>query len=119
MLLFLHCEYFLDSLNNKEVINRIKNLKKRDKGESIMTYGLSTLYTKIPHSKLLRVLNELIDFCFDGGLHKYISVNKFVARWISVSDSYFVVFDKFSLKMAIEYVLDNCFLSLDQKCFNR
>ena len=77
------------------------------------------LYSKIPHSKLLRVLNELTDFCFDGGLYKYISVNKFGAKWISMPCSYFAVFDQFSFKRAIKYVLDNCFLNFDRKCFSR
>ena len=42
-----------------------------------------TLYTKLPHNKLLMVLNSLIDFCFDGGESKYITVNNYGARWVN------------------------------------
>ena len=28
------------------------------------------------------VLNSLIDFCFDGGESKYITVNNYGARWV-------------------------------------
>ena len=31
------------------------------------TFDFSTLYTKIPHNKLLYVLNEIIDFVFKVG----------------------------------------------------
>ena len=42
-----------------------------------------TLYTKLPRNKLLMVLNSLIDFCFDGGECKYITVNNYGARWVN------------------------------------
>ena len=53
--------------NNKQVIDSIAKLSKRNKALSVSTFDFSTLYTKIPHSKLLHVLNDLIDFCFKGG----------------------------------------------------
>ena len=87
------------------MITGIKNLKKRGKGKSTVAFDFTTLYTKIPHWKLLKVLNELNDFCFDEEYNKYISVNEFGARWISKPDSYLVVFDKFSFKKAIKSVL--------------
>ena len=49
------------------MINRLKNLSKRGNGKFIMTFDFSTLHTKIPHSKPLKILYELTDFCFDGG----------------------------------------------------
>ena len=36
----------------------------------ISTFDFSTFYTKLPHNKLLMVLNSLIDICFDGGESK-------------------------------------------------
>ena len=72
---------FLTVLNNEAVIIKIENLKQRGKVASIMTCYFSTLYTKIPHSKLLKVLYDLTDFFlfyfiffFDGDSHKYNSV---------------------------------------------
>ena len=43
------------------------------------------------HRKRVKVLYELIDFCSNGGSHKYISGNRFDAKWISNPDSYFVI----------------------------
>ena len=53
--------------NNKPVIDAMNGLNKRRKAASVSTFDFSTLYTKLPHNKLLIVLNSLIDFCFDGG----------------------------------------------------
>ena len=72
---------FWTDLNNDSVITRIKNLNKQGKVESIMTFDFSTLYTKKLHRKLvIKKLDELNDFCFDGGSHKYIIVNRFGAK---------------------------------------
>ena len=46
---------------------------------SVLTFDFSTLYTKLPHNELLMVLNSAIDFCFDGGECKYITVNSYGA----------------------------------------
>ena len=67
------CQYFsgINSFwvieSNKPVIDCLKKLSSRKKAKSLSTFDFSTLYTKIPHDKLLAVLNELVDFCFSGG----------------------------------------------------
>ena len=38
------------------------------------TFDFSVLYTKIPHDKLLYVLNEITDFAFKGGTGDYVTV---------------------------------------------
>ena len=45
------------------------------KATSVSTFDFSILYTKLTLNKLLMVLNSLIDFCFDRGESKYITVN--------------------------------------------
>ena len=59
--------------NNKPVVDAMNGVNKRRKATSVLTFDFSTLYTKLPHNKLLMVLKSLIDFCFDGGEWKYIS----------------------------------------------
>ena len=65
-----------------------------------MTLDFPTSYTKIPYSKLFKVLSELTDSCFDWGSHKNSCVKRFAAKGISKPDSNFVVFDKCSFKKA-------------------
>ena len=103
---------FWTILNNQPVINTINNLNERKKANSVTCFDFSTLYTKIPHAKLLKVLNELIDFCFKGGDKEYISVDRYGAKWVSQEKRGCVMFTKTSLKKSVKYLLDNCFFSL-------
>ena len=63
---------------------------------------LSSLYNpfKIPHNKLFKVLNELIDFCFKNVDEKYISVNKQAPDGRSTDNS--VTLKRSSLKKALK-----------------
>lgn len=95
---------FCTVLNTKAVIIKISNLNKSSKGESRMTFYFIFLYTKIRQSKLLKVLSELTDSCFDGDSHKYISVNRFVneCKYVYDTNNYSVVFDKSCFKKEIK-----------------
>ena len=70
MSLFLWCQYFWTFLNNEAVVLRIKNLNKRNKGVSKVAFVFSTLYTKILHSKLLKVLHEFTDSFMEVRINK-------------------------------------------------
>ena len=56
--------------NSKPLIERLDVINTRKKAKDISTYDFSTLYTKLPHNDLIRVLNGHIDFVFDGGTSK-------------------------------------------------
>ena len=60
--------------NNKPITDAINKLNERNKANSISTFDFSTLYTKLPHNKLLMVLHNLIDFCFYGGENKFVQI---------------------------------------------
>jgi len=53
----------------------MNKLSQRGKANTISTFDFSTLYTKIPHHKLISVLNSLVDFCFNGGEFTHIGVD--------------------------------------------
>ena len=105
--------------NNEEVIRSIKKINKRKSAKTISTFDFSTLYTKIPHDKLLEVLNELVDFCFQGGTHQQLSVSKSGARWVSNSYRSGLRFDRIAVKDAIKYLMSNCFFTLGNKIFQQ
>ena len=110
---------FLVIQNNEEVIRSIKKINKRKSAKTISTFDFSTLYTKIPHDKLLEVLNELVDFCFQGGTHQQLSVSKSGARWVSNSYRSGLRFDRKAVKDAIKYLMSNCFFTLGNKIFQQ
>ena len=62
-------------LNNQTVIDAVNKLNGRWNATSVSCFNFSNRYTKILHDKLLKVLNELIDFCIKGGGGEFISVN--------------------------------------------
>ena len=80
--------------NNENVIKSINNINRRNSAKTISTFDFSTLYTKIPHQQLLDVLNELVDFCFQGGTHEQLSVTKVGARWVSKTNRTGIRFDR-------------------------
>ena len=67
--------------NNYPVISSINKLNKRKAAKSMSTFDFSTLYTKIPHDKLLYVLNEITDFAFKGGTRDCVTVYNSGAFW--------------------------------------
>ena len=95
--------------NNRPVINAMKKLNTRNKAKSISTFDFATLYTKLPHDKLSDVLHKLIDFCFNGGEHKFIVISRFGARWSKNKTDTGISLDKQMIKDAVTYLLANCF----------
>ena len=53
-----------------------KQNQQKKNAKQISTFDFSTLYTKIPHNKLLDILYEVVDFVFKGGTRDYIIVNQ-------------------------------------------
>ena len=67
--------------NSKPLIERLDVINTRKKAKDISTYDFSTLYTKLPHNDLIRVLNTHIDFVFDGGTSKYLGFSESKVFW--------------------------------------
>ena len=105
--------------NNKPVIDALKKLNFRNRAKSITTFDFSTLYTKLPHDKLLEVLCKLIDFCFNGGGLKYVTISKFGARWSKDPTDSNLCFDKQKMKDAVKFLLSNCFFTVGSKIFRQ
>ena len=119
------CQYFsgINSFwvieSNKPVIDCLKKLSSRKKAKSLSTFDFSTLYTKIPHDKLLAVLNELVDFCFSGGIKKFVKVHSGRAFWTDVHHERQITFSKDSIKQALHYLMNNCFFSAGNLLFRQ
>ena len=105
--------------NNEDVLKSISKINRRNSAKSINTYDFSTLYTKIPHQKLLEVLNELVDFCFKGGTHELLSLTNSGARWVSKTSKTGLRFDRNAIKNAIKYLMGNCYFTFGEKIFRQ
>ena len=99
-----NCNPILQTLNR---INRKKNAK------SISTFDFSTLYTKLPHDKLIKELSEVIDFVFNSGNSKYVAISSFgKAYWSKNKPKTSIAFTKNSLKLAVKHLVQNCFFTV-------
>ena len=63
------------------------------------------------------LLNSLIDFCFDGGENKYITVNNYGVRWLKNIKDNVICLNKQQIKDAVAYLLVNCFFTVGLKIF--
>ena len=61
--------------NADPVISILDNINRKKRAKSIATYDFSTLYTKLPHEKLITQLSKVIDLVYKAGDKKYISIS--------------------------------------------
>ena len=52
--------------NSDQIIDSLNKINKKKRIKSITIYDFSTLYTKLPHDKLVDKLSSIIDFAFKG-----------------------------------------------------
>ena len=106
--------------NNNSPLESIHKINKRKNAQQISTFDFSTLYTKIPHDKLLEVLYNVIDFVFKGGTRDVISISNIGnASWSTQRKGHKYFFTKTSLKEAVKYLLYNCFFSFGNVSFKQ
>ena len=105
--------------NNIPVLDCMKKLSSRGRARSISTFDFSTLYTKIPHDKLIFVMNELVDFCFKGGSKQYIAVKSRRAFWVDTIHQHKIVFTKDKIKKALAYLMSNCYFTVGSHVFRQ
>ena len=103
--------------NNTPLIDRIGKINKRNKAKSIMTFDFSTLYTKIPHDLLIQALNEIIDFCFKGGISNAVYVTEDKVSWRKSGKAR--AYTKGMIKMALKYAIDNSYFHVGEKVFRQ
>ena len=95
--------------NGDTVIENINIIKRKKKAKSIATYDFSTLYTIIPHDKLIKRLRNVIDFVFEGGNRKHICIcKKNFAYWRKKSKDN-IAFSKSALKTSLKHLIQDCY----------
>ena len=67
--------------NSSPVISSINKLNNSKALKSMSKFNFSTLYSKIPHEKLLCFLNRITDIAFTGGTRDYVAVYSSGAFW--------------------------------------
>ena len=70
--------------NSFPLLKTLDEINVKRKAREISTFDFSTLYTKLPHDDLIRVLHKMIDFAFDGGKFK----SRGNVKYLTVFSSY-------------------------------
>lgn len=107
--------------NRDPVIKATEKSRLRKSAKSLSSFDFSTLYTKIPHDKLIEVLNKQIDFAFRGGTRQKITVLKSgIASWVTKDSSKSkTVYSKGDLSNAVSYLINNAFFKLGNHIFRQ
>ena len=102
---------FYKNYNRFWIIDKLNVINTRKRAKEISTFDFSTLYTKLPHNDLIRVLNSIIDFCFDWGNRNYLGFSKFSTFWRK-KPSGKQYFSKSKLKALVKHLITNTFFEV-------
>ena len=97
--------------NSQPVLNALNKINAKKNAKCISTFDFSTLYTKIPHDKLIEKLDEVIDQTFAGGNRNYLSFScNGTSYWSSGKKK--PSFSQNSLKLATKHLITNCYFTV-------
>ena len=101
--------------NNSLSLECINKINKRKNDKHISIFDFSSIYTKIPHDKLLAILCKVfLDFMFKGGTRYYIVINNLsCTSGSSKKRRHQFVFSKPLLKETIKILLHTVFSLLE------
>ena len=111
-------KYFWVIDNNAEFCKALDRLSRKGKARSIATYDFSTLYTKIPHNKLIECLHFFIDKVFNKKDRRYLSVTGSGAHWVTGKyKGSGTVYDVDNVKGALQFLIDNSYFYVGSQIF--
>jgi hypothetical protein len=100
--------------NSFPLLKTLDEINLKRKAKEISTFDFSTLYTKLPHDDLIRVLHKLIDFAFDGGKfkskgnRKYLTIFNSYCYWTKLSKGY-NSFTRNGIKFLVTHLIRECY----------
>ena len=97
--------------NSKPLIDKLDVINTKKKAKEVSTFDFSTLYTNLPHDDLLRVLNHMIDFAFDGGNRNYLGFNEYSTFWMKKRKGK-QYFSKNRLKALVDHLITNTYFEV-------
>ena len=110
--------------NSSPVIEKLSRINAKKNAKDISTYDFSTLYTTLPHEDLIKNLNEIVDFAFEGGNkkkdgnRKYITVTKFSTFW-SRKKKGNNSFTKSQIKLLVTHLIKETYFQIGNLLFKQ
>ena len=100
--------------NSQEIFGKLKG-----KIRNVKTYDFSTLYTAIPHKKLIKELSELIKNTYKGMKANFIKPLKSGARWCKKITGNQLHISCQSLIKMITWLIENTYVTVGDKIFRQ
>ena len=117
---------FFSGLNNfwcvdksSDITNTLDRFNRKGKALSVSSFDFSTLYTKIPHDKLIDVLGKLVDSTFNDTTRQFMSVGLKRAYWVKGVRGKKFKYDATIIKECIRYLISNAFFRVGNLVFRQ
>ena len=104
--------------SNKELLERLSKINLKSSAKTISTFDFSTLYTMIPHDKLIEVMKLILEHTFDNGNRRFICVESTNPGWGGKKSGKFT-FNKESLTSSLQYLIENCYFQVGSLVFRQ
>ena len=100
------------------IIAKLNKINDRNNANCISTFDFETLYTKIPHNLLIKVLENCIEFVFNWNKNKIIKFSSSYIFWSSenVGKNNFT---KQKLIDTVSFLIKNCYFSVGNLVFKQ
>ena len=98
--------------NSTTIIEKLQHINEKSRAKEVSTYDFSTLYTKIEHTSLIRVLHDIIEFVFKGGNRRYIGCSSNKAFWCKQKPKGISSFTMTSLKAVVKHLITNSYFEI-------
>ena len=107
--------------NRNKVLQNIRSLNSRRKAKSVGSYDFTTLYTSIPHDKLLYALKSVCDDAFKCSKKPYLIASKSRAYWSDkmVKSKASICFTQDTLMEYMEYLINNIYVTFDNIVYHQ
>ena len=110
--------------NSKTLLQKLEQINLKKGAKDISTFDFSTLYTKLPHHDLIKVLQEIVEFVFNGGRktadgnRKYLTVlgkTCFFSRTKRKGNSYTLS----QIKMMVHHLISETYFTVGNVLFRQ
>jgi hypothetical protein len=105
--------------SHKDVVDTLNKLNDKKEAKTISTYDFSTLYTNIPHNKLIEVLSEIVLTSFNTDTRKFLSVGKKRAYWVKGFSASRFHFSAEDIIACMEFLIGNAYFRVGNSIFRQ
>ena len=105
--------------SNSNITDTLERINKKKNAKSISTFDFTTLYTKIPHDKLIDVLSSLAASTFNDTTRKYIVVHKNKAKWTDGTRCRNYLYSLDKVTSALRFLIENAYFRVGKHIFRQ